>query len=628
LSRLFARVKYEIRKKGDIFIGPKLALFLCKLNFKYPKFKPFLFSFEIIKGPEKYLAKEIKFKFLNQEKILKTPIKWNSKEWERLWQFNLHYFDWARLTLEESIKNGKWIENSSIIEPLIDAWIESNPPGIGDGWHSYTISLRCRNWIWLYNFCPSLITEKRSESLWNQICWLSSHPEFCHGGNHWLENLITLSIGSIHFDGIQAKKIENDSLNKLEKELHKQILSDGGHEERSAGYHLLILDRLVELAIIIEKKYKECPFWLTNTIFKMNSWSKKVRMEDNNVPVFNDSAIHSYPNVLEIIDFAENFLLNKVQNSKTFRNLLTNSIYSKNKKNNSFLLKNNLKKDFPIHKEITFLKETGWTIIRPGNNCELVFKCGVPCPKHLGAHAHSDQLSFELWLKGSPIISETGTSTYKLGKLREFERSSASHNSIQLGFRKDNHEEWIEPVDIWSNFRVGRKTEPLERINGKTNNWSWVSGSHNGYKRYKANHKRWLGLTFDDQNLPIVVILDFITGSGNIVGKSWLHFGPDFSNFQKLHNFKINSWFSNRFINQKIKKGYIAKGFGSRISRFVNQRNFLCLNSQEVLVTVLTRSQNSYRCKIDNNKTGEITFQRFGRIKWSINNEVSIFKTK
>ena len=41
-------------------------------------------------------------------------------------------------------------------------------------------------------------------------------------------------------------------------------------------------------------------------------------------------------------------------------------------------------------------------------------------PNHLGAHAHSDQLSFELWLNGNPIISETGTSTYKLGKLRKF----------------------------------------------------------------------------------------------------------------------------------------------------------------------------------------------------------------
>ena len=83
---------------------------------------------------------------------------------------------------------------------------------------------------------------------------------------------------------------------------------------------------------------------------------------------------------------------------------------------------------------------------------------------------------------------------------------------------------------------MGRKIQPLERNNGKTNNWSWVSGSHNGYEKFKANHKRWLGITLDHQNLPIVVILDFIKGNKNIVGKSWLHFGPDFSNFQELHN--------------------------------------------------------------------------------------------
>ena len=34
----------------------------------------------------------------------------------------------------------------------------------------------------------------------------------------------------------------------------------------------------------------------------MNSWSKKVKMYNENVPVFNDSAKYSFPNVLEIID--------------------------------------------------------------------------------------------------------------------------------------------------------------------------------------------------------------------------------------------------------------------------------------------------------------------------------------
>ena len=34
----------------------------------------------------------------------------------------------------------------------------------------------------------------------------------------------------------------------LQQELSSQVLADGGHEERSASYHLLMLDRLVELA--------------------------------------------------------------------------------------------------------------------------------------------------------------------------------------------------------------------------------------------------------------------------------------------------------------------------------------------------------------------------------------------
>ena len=43
---------------------------------------------------------------------------------------------------------------------------------------------------------------------------------------------------------IEIKKyhLYKKSIFHLEKELSNQILNDGGHEERSAAYHLLILD--------------------------------------------------------------------------------------------------------------------------------------------------------------------------------------------------------------------------------------------------------------------------------------------------------------------------------------------------------------------------------------------------
>ena len=71
-----------------------------------------------------------------------------------------------------------------------------------------------------------------------------------------------LSIGALHFSHSKAEKIYEVSMKKLETELSLQILNDGGHEERSANYHILLLDRLVDLSLLIEKKYSFCPLFL------------------------------------------------------------------------------------------------------------------------------------------------------------------------------------------------------------------------------------------------------------------------------------------------------------------------------------------------------------------------------
>ena len=73
-------------------------------------------------------------------------------KWKRLWQFNLHYFDWIRNSLDQYLINDYKDIFLKDINILIKNWIVSNPIGKGDGWHSYTISLRIRNWIWMLKF--------------------------------------------------------------------------------------------------------------------------------------------------------------------------------------------------------------------------------------------------------------------------------------------------------------------------------------------------------------------------------------------------------------------------------------------------------------------------------------------
>ena len=87
------------------------------------------------------------------------------------------------------------------------------------------------------------------QSLWHQLLWLQAHPDHCHGGNHWLENLTTLALGGLQFDSLQAQAMHRRAMRLLRKEFSSQVLHDGGHEERSASYHLLMLYHLTSLCL-------------------------------------------------------------------------------------------------------------------------------------------------------------------------------------------------------------------------------------------------------------------------------------------------------------------------------------------------------------------------------------------
>jgi uncharacterized heparinase superfamily protein len=241
------------------------------------------------------------------------------------------------------------------------------------------------------------------KSLWQQLCWLQAHPEHCHGGNHWLENLTALAIGGLQFDGPQGAVMHRRAMDLLQPELASQLLADGGHEERSASYHLLMLDRLIELGAALQARKSESPYWLLQAVNAMTAWAEAVLFEGGGFPRFNDSVIEACLPTFSPAAPAP----------------------------------------------LSDLASTGWTLIRPGHGWELVFKCGVPCPRHLPPHAHSDLLSFDLFHHGLPVLAEAGTSVYGSGPDRLYERSGAAHNVLQLGSIKGSQIHWIEPVEVW-----------------------------------------------------------------------------------------------------------------------------------------------------------------------------------
>jgi len=568
--RLHRRLRYDIRQRLDRWLPPEFAAAWAGANARTPQWLPVLRGLvhQGVPLPATVEPETVSFHFLRLEQELSWPIRWNDAHWPRLWQFHLHYFDWARDWLDHALITGHWPDQAALLEPLLDQWIEANPPGRGDGWHSYTLSLRIRNWIWLLRYCPQLATPSRIESLWQQLRWLQAHPEHCHGGNHWLENLTALALGSLQFDGPKAHAMHRRAMRLLRKELSSQVLADGGHEERSASYHLLLLDRLVELACSLAVIHGERPPWLVSSIEAMASWARAVRFEGGAAPRFNDSAVDAAPPLDEVLSFADDYLKQSSASSGLRRNLLKAAA----KEPRLSPLAPSAVEFVPA--VVTDLPATGWTLLRPGHSWELAFKCGVPCPPHLPPHVHSDQLSLELSYRGQWIFSEAGTSIYGNGPERAYERSGAAHNLLQLGLATSSGEiEWIEPVEVWGGFRAARKAQPRDRQCGAVSHGAcFAAGSHDGFDRIGASHLRRVQLSDARPHEITLTVEDTVTTRRSLQFRQWWHLAPSVPSewmdgvvfeaptAEAIHSSWHPTWFSEGFGQRTPRQSFCISG--------------------------------------------------------------------
>lgn len=567
IERIILRLIFEIKKYINSIVSAEFLKFIFLLNNKTPrwiKFNQYKHIKIDLQSKNFSNKKIIIFNFLNEKKYLSIPINWQSNSWSTLWTFNLHYFDWAKEWTEDFLKNKKKEEDIFLIKELIDQWIHNNKLGKGIGWNSYTTSLRIKNWVFIFRLFPSLINQQNLDSLWLQICWLNNHKEFCYGGNHLIENLTALIIGSLQFDNQKARIIYKENLAILKIEIEKQILNDGGHEERSASYHLLVLDRLIEMGFYLEINIKERPIWLIKAITKMKNWIIDISLNKGNYPRFNDCIFNTKYSLNKVKNFAFAYLEKKTYCKSGYRDFLINS-RNQIKKNNQY----KYNKYFINNKSLIDLPDTGWTIIKPNKDWELIFKCGKSCPNHLPAHCHSDLLSFELIKGGDPYFSEFGTSIYGNNELRKIERSSFGHNTFQLSYPIDNFKKdkliWIEPVEVWGNFKAGKKAISKNRNCGKNSKGEyWVQGSHDGYENQGASYKRTLYLKFNDKKLYFRT-QDFIINKRKMAWRQLWHLGPNISERQLKSIIKQMKLFND--CSLKIIDTWHSKDFGKRIPR-------------------------------------------------------------
>ena len=440
------------------FIKPKVSLFdIPKNSYPYTKIKPVI-------NCSQRMYDESSFKFLNKEFTLKTLEDWNAKNQDKLWLYNLHYFD--DLNAINSEQRIVWHSN------LIQRWIEDNPLGFGTGWEPYPSSLRIVNWIkW---FLLDLNSNNNVKQIWLdslviQMRFLSQNLEYHLLGNHLFANAKALVFAGLFFKGEEADHWYRLGVSIINRELPEQVLSDGGNFELSPMYHAIFLEDLLDLINIHQAYDRNLLDNLENKIIQMLGWLKVMSHPDGEISFFNDSTLDVAPSFIELLDYTNRL-----------------GIVFKNKQVNQF-----------IH-----LEKSGYIRVE-NENMVIIADLADIGPEYIPGHGHADALSFELSLFGERVIVNSGISTYEIGIARYKQRGTELHSTITI----DNQ----NSSEVWSGFRVANRAKVFDIKKLKDINGVEFSACHDGYKKLKEGvlHCRHWIVSNDS-----IKIVDNITGRG------------------------------------------------------------------------------------------------------------------
>ncbi len=384
------------------------------------------------------------FSFLNEVKTLEE-IGWHSKNGNKLWLYNLHYFD--DLNAFGASSRSSWHLN------LICDWIDKNPPAFSIGWEPYPTSLRIVNWI-KWAMVGNQLPEQAYHSLAVQTRFLLRRLEYHLLGNHLLANAKALIFSGLFFDGKEADRWLYKGLTIYRSELKEQILADGGHFELSTMYHSIIFEDILDICNMMNcyshrLKYNglDLKNRLQEIAGKMLCWLQAMCHPDGDISFFNDSAFGISPSPIELSGYFQR-VLNKTKTSK--------------------------------FEQIKYLSESGYIRAQLGKVVAHL-DVGRIGPEYLMGHAHADTLTFELSYNKQRLIVNTGTSCYGLSKQRLKQRGTAAHNTVII--ENNNSSE------IWDSFRVAKRAYPgkvkIQNLVGTEG--IVVSCSHNGYFRLEPD---------------------------------------------------------------------------------------------------------------------------------------------
>lgn len=397
---------------------------------------------------------------LNRGRYFQGSLDWSFMGYGLLWNYHLHYLNW----LDGAMGN---------IDTLFAGYVNEGY-GRGSGNAPYPTSLRVVNVIKAVAAGRLGRTTELEKLLLRDCRRLRQSVEYHLLGNHLLENGFALLWVGFFLSCPSTWRIGKTI---VLSELRRQVLSDGGHFERSPMYHSSLLWRLLDTVnLLIGSGCSDSGLMaaLGRYCRRMTGWLASFPF-DSESGHLNDSTGAMAPTREAILNYAKLLDLDMTQ---------------------------------------TPLKQSGFRVLESENfPIRLFADVGSVGPSYIPGHAHAGTLTFELFHDGKPVLVDTGVSTYEPGGQRAYERSTPAHNTVSVG--------GLDSSEVWAAFRVARRASTtIHEDNGQK-----LQASHDGYRsRLGVTHTRTWELNND-----CVVVTDNLAGPGvkRFGGTAHFIFHPD-----------------------------------------------------------------------------------------------------
>lgn len=337
----------------------------------------------------------------------------------------------------------------------IQRWIETNPLQHGVNWYySLEISIRLLAWTAAFQFfrSSSEFREKTGKSflksLWQQADFLNRHLQTTRTdvpNNHIIGELTGLAlVGATFPEFSEAASWLDSGLCLLNQQATAQTHLDGVNKEQATGYHRFVAELL--LLVVARSHQGSLPHEpiLKHTLERMLDYVLFSLTPVGTAPMWGDS------------DYGCALGIGQNKNFYDFRPILSAGAALFGRADWKFAAGRFDEEAFwllgaggldlwqkldvhPPDQTSRAFPQSGMYVIRNEWSADTdiaFFRCG---PFGLGgegycAHAHSDLLSFVLWVNGQPLFVDSGTFTYT-GPWRDYFRLSEAHNTVVVDGR-------------------------------------------------------------------------------------------------------------------------------------------------------------------------------------------------